>query len=181
MRLHLVFRMVNIPGMKEPNVVTHLLEDDGVIPNHAKLPLLVYPGAVKGESMQGVRQRILANNWHGAWAGSVYSFHHYHSMAHEVLGCFQGSATVQFGGESGPKVEIQAGDGVVIPAGVGHKKISSSADFQVIGAYPAGQEVDMCGEEETSREEIIDRIQGLANPKTDPFYGEDGPLARLWA
>lgn len=166
--------------MNSPTVVTHLLQDDGVIPNNAKLPLLVYPEVLKGESKEGVRGCILANDWQGAWAGSVYGFHHYHISAHEVLGCFQGSAKVQFGGESGPVVDMQAGDGVVIPAGVGHKSLSASSDFSVIGAYPPGQEVDMCEENEESRDEIVSRIQNLPLPQTDPFYGNSGPLLNLW-
>lgn len=166
--------------MNEHEVVAHLLQEDGGIPNNEVLPLLVYPGALKGESRDEVRSRILSNEWHGAWVGSVYSFHHYHSTAHEVLGCFQGTAKVQFGGESGPIVEIKAGDGVVIPAGVGHKSISATSDFAVIGAYPAGQNVDMCEENEDSMDSVLSRIENLPLPQTDPFYGHSGPLLDLW-
>ena len=166
--------------MNKPKVLTHLLVDDGVIPNNARLPLLLYPGVLKGESKDEVRRCILSNDWQGAWIGSVYSFHHYHSTVHEVLGCFQGSAKVQFGGESGPVIVIQAGDGVVIPAGVGHKSLSASSDFSVIGAYPPGQDVDMCEENEDSKDAIMTRIENLPVPKTDPFTGSSGPLLDLW-
>ena len=166
--------------MSESTTVTYLLEDDGVIPNNSRLPLIVYNGVLKGESEESVRRRILSNEWQGAWVGSVFGFHHYHSTAHEVLGCFQGSAKVQFGGESGTTIEIQAGDGVVIPAGVGHKSISASSDFKVIGAYPPGQDVDMCEENEDSIAEIRSRIENLLLPQTDPFYGNSGPLLNLW-
>ena len=98
--------------MPEQTITTHLLEDDGVIPNNAQLPLVVYSGVVIGESAEEVQQRIRSNGWQGTWINGVYSYHHYHSTAHEVLGCFQGAAIVQFGGESGPEVSIQAGDGV---------------------------------------------------------------------
>jgi uncharacterized protein YjlB len=171
--------MVNTK-MHETQIETHLLHSDGTIPNNPKLPLLVYPGALAGESMNAVRNRILSNKWEGAWVGSVYDFHHYHSRAHEVLGCFQGSAKVQFGGESGPIVEIQAGDGVVIPAGVGHKSISASSDFAVIGAYPAGQNVDMCKEMEDTMDLILSRIENLPLPQSDPFFGKSGPLLNRW-
>ena len=166
--------------MPDQTIITHLLEDDGMIPNNADLPLIVYSGILIGESAEAVQQRIRSNDWQGTWINGVYSYHHFHSTAHEVLGCFQGSAIVQFGGASGPKVSIGAGDGVVIPAGVGHKRISASSDFRVVGGYPPGQVVDMCDGCEASRDHVLDRIQNLPKPETDPFFGKEGPLINLW-
>ena len=49
---------------------------------------------------------------------------------------FTGSAVFHLGGEKGKKVNVKAGDIIVIPAGVGHKNLGASDDFGVVGAYP---------------------------------------------
>src|ERR1700741_5268650 len=120
------------------------LMDGGTIPN-SKLPLLIYRQAVRlppGDPASAFEQLFEANQWSGTWRDGIYPFHHYHSTAHEVLGVFSGSATTQFGGERGITERLNAGDVVIIPAGVGHKNLGSSEDFGVVGAYPHGQEPD---------------------------------------
>lgn len=159
-------------------IQTHLLEHDGTIPNNPRFPLLVYPNAFPSKvSPEQIQDCFSANRWHGNWVNGVFDYHHYHSTAHEVLGCFSGSATVQFGGESGPKIEIAAGAGVVIPAGVGHKNLGSSSDFGVVGAYPPGQDWDLCERDDGSHAEVIANV---GKPPTDPFFGECGALIDLW-
>ena len=46
------------------------------------------------------------------------------------------SAKVQFGGPRGETLDVQAGDVVVLPAGVGHCRMDKSADLLIVGAYP---------------------------------------------
>ncbi len=134
--------------MPFPDVITHHLPDDGSIPNNPELPLLIYSDAfdLSGDSRRDaslILEVFHRNNWGNSWVNGVFGYHHYHAEAHEVLGCFSGSATVLFGGEQGVEVEVKAGAVVVIPSGVGHKKLRGSSDFGVVGAYPPGPSPDM--------------------------------------
>ncbi len=110
----------------------------------------------------------------------IYSYHHYHSTAHEVLGVYQGGATVQFGGEKGPAVSVAAGDVVVIPAGVAHKLLDVPGSLRVVGAYPAGQSWDMNYGREGERPAADRNIAAVPAPEQDPLYGAEGPLVELW-
>lgn len=168
--------------MPQDDIQTLMFEDDGRIPNNPKLPLLVYPGALPAASDSTVacRQLFEKNGWKGTWVNGVYSYHHYHSTAHEVLGVVGGSASVQFGGPEGETIKVQAGDVVVIPAGVGHCNKGASADFRVVGAYPKGQHWDLRTGEPGERPEILDNINQVPLPATDPVSGEDGPLVKIW-
>ena len=66
-----------------------------------------------------------------------------------------------------------SGDMLVLPAGIGHRRVGKDDGLKVIGAYPRGQShYDM-----KRRGRAIPRV-GL--PSADPFYGTDGPLIRAW-
>jgi hypothetical protein len=56
-----------------------------------------------------------------------------------VLTCVSGSARIALGSDDGIVAEVSVGDVTIIPAGVGHKRLSSSADFLMAGGYPPGQ------------------------------------------
>ena len=161
-----------------PSVQPIVLEDDGTFPNNRR-PLLLYPGAVPADpsAIEGLFDR---DDWPSAWRYGVYSYHHYHSTAHEALGVYSGSATIQFGGPKGAIQRVRAGDVVVIPAGVAHKCVEASPDFRVVGAYPKGQRPDMCYGRPGERPEADRRIQGLDDPAKDPVQGDGGALCRLW-
>ena len=81
-------------------------------------------------------ERFAENDWTNSWRDGVYSFPHYHSTSHEVLGVYSGAATLRLGGGHGKNVKVHAGDVIVIPAGVAHQNIGASDDFGVVGAYP---------------------------------------------
>ena len=78
----------------------HFFEDDGRIPNNPELPLLVYPG-VLGEpdlSPSRCKELLAENGWGGSWVDGVFSYHHYHFNAHEVLCVVGAEARIAFGG-----------------------------------------------------------------------------------
>lgn len=163
---------------KETEIIQIEVEDDGRIPNHWKLPLLIYKEAL--DSGDDAAKTLNENGWSGEWLGSVHPFHHYHSNTHEVLVVDSGTATLQLGGELGEKVDVSPGDVIILPAGYGHKMIESSDDYQNYGAYPGGVEFDMNYGESDERPEVLDNIKKVPMPEADPIFGEDGPLFNYW-
>ena len=156
-------------------------KDDGIIPNNS-LPLLVYKFAFPiGESLADVMEEtFVSHNWTNSWRNGVFPYHHYHSITHEVVGVYSGHAQLHLGGEQGEKIEVEAGDVIVIPAGVGHKKISASADFGVIGAYPDSKDYDLLTGREGERPRADERIAAVPLPETDPVLGKEGGIAEYW-
>jgi uncharacterized protein YjlB len=162
----------------EPPVRSILLKDDGKFPNNQR-PLLLYAEAVSTDPMV-IEHLFNSNDWPSAWRNGVYPYHHYHSTAHEALGVYRGSATIQFGGPRGTIEVISAGEVVVIPAGVAHKCLQSSSDFRIVGAYPRGQRWDMRYGKPEERPEADNNIAKVSNPQKDPVQGTEGVLTRLW-
>ena len=168
--------------IRTPEVAQYILIDDGTYPNNAQYPLIVYLGAfiLNHNAADDIAGLFTANQWSGIWYNGVYSFHHYHSTAHEVLGIANGQGSVQFVGPAGPVLEVNAGDVVVVPAGVAHKKIFSNAGFLVIGGYPIGQSPDMNYGKPDERPQAVQNIKRVPIPVADPIYGEKGPLVKRW-
>ncbi len=161
---------------------TYYFKDDGIIPN-SKYPLLVYLNAFSERGSSGaifLEKKFKANNWYNSWRYGVYPFHHYHSITHEVLGVFQGNALLHMGGPKGEKINVKAGDILVIPAGVGHKCISHSDDFMVVGAYPNGMDWDLIKEEKDKHNQSLINIAKVAIPITDPVNGKTNGLLTAW-
>jgi uncharacterized protein YjlB len=157
-------------------------EDDGIFPN-SSLPLLVYRQVFSADDKELAsifEKRFAANNWINSWRNGVYSFPHYHSSSHELLGVFGGGAKLQLGGKHGKTLEVHCGDAIVIPAGVAHQNLGASADFGVIGAYPDGREWDLLRGLPGERPKADRNIAGLPLPDNDPLYGPGGPLKRIW-
>src|SRR5439155_18778875 len=167
---------------KALTVETYRFADDGIVPNNPALPLVVYRGALDGGADRAAAcERLFAQHgWPDAWRNGIYGHHHYHSTAHEVLGIAAGNARVRLGGEGGQTVELRAGDVVVIPAGVAHKRESASADLLVIGAYPRGQSPDLCRAEGAAYYRALGRIAAGPFPGSDPVTGRTDPLLECW-
>lgn len=157
--------------------------DDGIVPNHPRWPLVIYRKAVRFnrtyEAATIIDALFEANGWGRSWRDSVYDFVHYHSQVHEVLGVAHGRGLVEFGGVKGRSLLLSAGDIAILPAGTGHRLLNASKDFLVVGAYPASGAYDECTDTR-DRAAAIKRIASVGTPKTDPVYGRDGPLVKLW-
>ena len=156
--------------------------DDGSIPN-SKLPLLLYRRAFAPDTAdldKVIEEFFVANNWANSWRDTVFPFQHYHSTSHEVLGVYRGTATILLGGERGQAFEVNPGDIIVIPAGVGHKRVASRDTFRVVGAYPDGRDRDLLRGEPGERPQADRNIDAVPLPTTDPVSGANGPLLKAW-
>ena len=140
------------------------------IPNHPRFPVLIYRGVAEALSGGAACRELFARNgWGGAWVDGVFAFHHFHSTSHEVLGVVRGAATLELGGPQGEAFDVEAGDVLVLPAGTGHRRAGARAGFQVVGAYPAGQEdYDLL---RAADQAARDRIAALPPPPRDPVGG----------
>ncbi len=145
------------------------------------LPVRFYPAAFipaegpfsgKVASAEEVEEHFSNNGWVDFWVDGVYSFHHFHAEAHEVLACLSGSATLCLGGPEGVEVEVEAGDVVLLPAGVGHQNVTSSSDFKMGGAYPKGQSPDLRRGDDQEWAEVIERVAETPRWEKDPVNGD---------
>lgn len=179
----MVVETTGVAQEQTAQIITHILRDDGIFPNHATLPLMVYPNAVSlpaHDPAAGFEALFAAHQWGSSWRNGIYRMHHYHSTAHEVLGIYRGQARLQCGGEKGIVLRIRAGDVLVIPAGVAHKNLGSSHDFGVVGAYPEGQRWDTCYGKPGERPRTDGNIARVPLPPLDPVYGARGPFTAHW-
>ena len=151
------------------------------IPN-SLLPLLLWRGHIpeKAREGQAVCALYRANGWTGTWVYTVYPFWHFHRLGHEVLACVSGKARIGFGGDSGIAAEISVGDVCILPAGVGHRRLDASDDFQMAGGYPPGQQGDIVKPGDMEIAQAAQAIAALALPETDPVTGRADGVVEIW-
>ena len=145
-------------------------------PNSA-YPVLLYrevfaPARVTAE---GFEELFGSNGWPQQWRNGVFTFHHFHSTAHEALGFYAGEARLQLGGPTGPELTVRAGDAVLLPAGTGHFNISQSSGFRCVGAYVEGAEVDLLRGAPGEYEGAAGRSAAVPVPAADPVRGSALP------
>lgn len=151
----------------------------GLLPN-SRFPLLIHRVGVSGGGEDAVRRRFRDNGWLNNWGyPGIYLYPHFHSTTHECLGVANGWMELALFGRGGVRVRLDAGDVVVMPAGVSHAMTGSSDDVLVVGGYPEGRDWD------NMQEDTIDlaafraaakRIMMLPIPARDPVTG--GPLTQ---
>jgi len=152
------------------------------VPNHPFLPVLLIRGAFGAKAgADGICTNYERNGWVGAWVWQVFDYHHFHPDAHEALSCSHGWAELRLGGPNGEDFRIEAGDALVLPAGVGHCLLAMGSGFEVCGAYPPKQlHRSTWRAEKKLKPGTEGMIAATPMPETDPFYGSGGPLVQSW-
>lgn len=77
-------------------------------------------------------------------------------------------------------VSAKPGDVIVLPAGTGHKKLSSRGTLGIVGAYPEGQRPDTCMPALARASKGAAAVARVPLPACDPVYGPGGPLFTYW-
>lgn len=163
---------------------TFLFADDGETPNNPRLPMLVYRAAIDvsdaADPAVPFEKAFARHGWGDGWRNGIFGFLHFHTGTHEVLGIARGRAKVEFGGTKGKVIDVAAGDVVVLPAGCGHRRVESSPDLLVVGAYPKGSTSDHQRPNTANHAAAVAAIARMPVPAEDPLFGRNGPLSRLW-
>lgn len=171
------------PGPLDPAaiVATHVPPNHGV-PNHPTFGALLYPGVLADDhDVERVKALFERNRWFRVWDWTVFDYHHFHPSSHEVLAVVRGRAAIRLGGAGGTTHDVETGDVLLLPAGFGHCREAASDDFTVVGAYPEGQEErEVVRADARAAAAAEGVVRGVALPATDPLYGADGPLPRVW-
>ncbi|WP_241770943.1 hypothetical protein [Atlantibacter hermannii] len=95
-----------------------------------------------------------------------------------MLGIAGGAAHLVLGGPGGVEADVETGDVILLPAGTGHRRLSATDDFLVVGGYPPGTEADLCRQAATP--DMLARIAALPYPEQDPVNGLTPALTALW-
>ena len=159
-----------------------LIPDNGIFPNSV-LPVLLYKTVIhlpNDHSPKLIETVFENNSWSNSWRNGIFTYNHYHSITHEVLGIYSGDCHVLLGGDRGIQLLLEKGDVLLIPAGVAHRNIGASIDFKCIGAYPKGKDFDINLGKSGERPRTDQNIKKVPIPKTDPVYGAAGCLSQYW-
>jgi len=154
----------------------------GGVPNNP-LPLIIWPRVAPDEEEDiaaWFETTFGQHGWPPAWRYPIFPYTHYHPNTHELLGVAAGWAEVLFGGDSGRMVTLRAGDAVLIPAGVGHRQVSASEDFLVVGAYPQGMSPETLRDEPAKLKTSQAQVKNVPLPHQDPFTGKEGAMTDIW-
>ena len=155
---------------------------DGGVPNNA-LPVLIYHRVIPpdtSDNAEYLEHLFRTNGWPPQWRYPVYTFTHFHSNTHEALGVYAGSAKLQLGGEHGKIIEVNVGDVLLLPAGIGHKQISADEDFMLVGAYPPDVKADLCHDELPQLAARTKAVNAVPLPATDPVTGHTEGSMLVW-
>lgn len=165
-------------------VSKHLISSHGHLPNSSILnkPLLIYHSVFANPSASAIESHLISVGVvTPQWRYGMYSTTHFHSTTHEVLCVSSGKARLCIGGEDNPeRVEpiVEAGDVLVLPAGMAHRLLEDFGGFQMVGCYPNGCDWDMCYGKE-GEEERVKAVERVGWFEQDPIYGHQGPVLHV--
>ena len=169
-------------------VSQHQIPANNLTPNTSiqKKPLLIYHSAFEPSqaSAPTIESHLTSVGVvEPQWRFSMFPVDHFHSNTHEVLCVCNGKAMLCFGGEGNEErveSEVEKGDVMIVPAGVGHKLLEdlSGGGFEMVGSYPPGEPWNLCYGTEEEREKV-DSISGLQWFDKDPIYGDEGPCLEV--
>jgi uncharacterized protein YjlB len=176
--------MVTVTSSKTIEPLALMFADDGSIPNNPTLPLLYFHAAISfvgSANPEKVIETLFRHNgWGNSWRNGIFPYVHYHSMIREGRDIVRARTRVRFGGAAGREIDLVAGDVVVLPAGFGHQCLWADPNLMVVGAYPPRGVYNLCRGSKSDHAEAVQTIPNVPPPDTDPVYGKDGPLKRLW-
>ncbi|KAK4081402.1 hypothetical protein Purlil1_11663 [Purpureocillium lilacinum] len=81
---------------------------------------------------------------------------------------------------TGVKINVKAGDVIVLPAGTAHSSLKSSSDYRYLGVYPRGCPRWRNETGKKPAETFRHDIKQVGMPEADPVFGVNGPLIYLW-
>lgn len=166
--------------MTTQKIQTIYFQDDGTIPNN-KLPVIIYYNITDAaDKSVWFEETFIKHNWLNNWRDIILPYDHFHSNTHEILGISKGPVTLNIGGANGNQLLLNAGDALLLPAGVGHYFVSAPGEYEVVGGYPEGKEWNLLQQLGDHKEHIYKEIDGLEIPLLDPINGINGPMLSLW-
>jgi len=166
--------------MKKEDIITYYFENDGDIPNNI-LPVVIYKNALQSMPNKNFESTFLQNGWANNWHDIILTEDHFHSNTHEVLGLKRGQARLMLGGRKGKMVNVDMGDVIILPAGVGHYSVDNSMDYQFVGGYPNGADWNLhFSLKKEDSPSILAEIANISLPEKDPIFGYNGHLFEYW-
>ncbi|KAL2276180.1 hypothetical protein FJTKL_01342 [Diaporthe vaccinii] len=146
-------------------------------PNN-RLPVLHYRNVLPSPVSEDSTIKFLtANEWEHRGTWGHIDIRHFHPKSHECYGIFRGPSTLLVGqiqAGQGARIDVSAGDVIVLPAGTAHSSLKSSSDYRYIGVYPTGCPRWRNKFGKNPAESFRDVIDQVDMPVADPVYGKDG-------
>ncbi|KAK4504197.1 hypothetical protein PRZ48_005113 [Zasmidium cellare] len=161
---------------------------------NSKLPVLVYRNVLPPDhSVESTSKAFEDNQWVKGGVFKHVPIAHYHANTHECYAAIRGSTRWGFGSlygvgplddqSTGITFDMKAGDIAVHAAGVAHKNVESSEDYEYVGLYPKDAphwNNNYCNDDPVVTKLKAEAAKQVSFPDHDPIYGLDGPLPRIW-
>lgn len=166
--------------MNKVDIINYFFENDGDIPNNI-LPVVIYKNVLQHVVQKDLEVLFCQNGWGNNWHDIILMEDHFHSNTHEVLGLKSGQARLKLGGANGKIVNLETGDIIILPAGVGHYSVDNSLEYQFVGGYPNGADWNLkFSLKKEDGPSVLAEIASIPLPDKDPVFGDNGLLFEYW-